>query len=102
MESKALLFTGIGMLIVGILLRKLFNFEISGLILILTGVLMKTVYIVSKARSGAYKPGSELIYLLTGLSLFLSGLYLRSIAFESINPTFLIVSGIVLKVLLKP
>lgn len=99
MKSKALLFVGIGMLITGILLRKAFNLEISGLILILLGVVMKTVYIVSKARSGEYQPGRELIYLFTGLALFLSGLYLKSTPYDSINPVFFIGTGITLKVI---
>ena len=99
MKSKALLFIGIAMLITGILFRKIFSFEITGLILILTGVLMKTVYIIMKARSGEYMPGSELVFLFTGLGLFLSGLYLRSISFDYINPALMIVTGITLKVI---
>lgn len=99
MKSKALLFIGIGMLIIGILLRKVFYFEITGLILILTGVLMKTVYIIAKAKSGEYKPGTELIYLFAGLTLFMTGLYLRSIHYDMINPVLMIGTGISLKVL---
>lgn len=99
MKSKGLLFAGIVLLVIGILFRKVLYFEITGLVLILTGVTMKTIYIINKARSGEYKPGSELIYLFLGLTIFLSGLYLKSIQYNPINPGILIGTGIVLKVI---
>ena len=99
MKSKSLLFVGICLLIFGILLRKMTSFINLGLILILTGVLCKTVYIFAKAQSGEYKPGKELIILGVGLFLFLFGIYLRSIGIEVPNPTYLIVSGICLKII---
>ena len=98
MARKSLLFVGIVLLVVGILIRKLTGLDVFGLLMIITGVICKTVYIVAKARSGEYKPGKELIFLGLGLLLFLSGLYLRSIEQEIINPTYLIVAGLSLKI----
>jgi len=97
MKSKGLLFIGIFLLVLGIVLRKMTPYESLGLALIISGVLCKTVYIISKARSGEYVPGKELIFLGVGLLLFLSGLYLRSLEQNMIDPTYLIVIGISLK-----
>ena len=99
MKSKSLLFVGIFLLIFGIFLRKMTSLINVGLILILTGVMCKTVYIIAKAKSGEYKPGKELIFLGVGLFLFLSGLYMRSLEQDLINPSYLIVTGISLKVI---
>ena len=97
MKSKWTLFTGILLLVVGILLRRLTGLGSEGLILIITGVLLKTFYIISKARSGEYKPGYELIFLVVGLAMFMTGIYLRSHQ-SPFNPLFLILPGIALKV----
>lgn len=99
MKSKALLFTGILLLILGIVIKKMTSFEMLGLVFIIIGVLCKTVYIVSKARSGEYRPGKELIFLGVGLLLFLSGLYIRTLDQNLIDPTYLIFFGIGLKIL---
>jgi len=98
MKSKWTLFAGILLLIIGIILRKATGFGTEGLILIIVGVAFKTYYIVSKARSGEYQPGYELIFLFVGLTMFMSGLYIRSYE-PSISPALLIVPGILLKVL---
>lgn len=99
MKSKTLLFIGILLLILGIVIRKMTSLEVLGLIFILTGVLCKTVYIIAKVRSGEYQPGKELIFLGVGLILFLSGLYLRNLDQNFIDPSYLIVSGIGLKII---
>lgn len=98
MNSKTLLFTGIILLIIGILLRKMTELEIIGLILIIIGVTLKSSYIVLKARTGEYKPGKELFALGFGLLLFFTGLYLRGGDQNFINPIFLIITGISLKI----
>lgn len=98
MNSKLLLFSGIVLLAFGIVLRKMTEFEIIGLILIIIGVTSKSTYIVMKARSGEYKPGKELFALALGLTLFFTGLYLRGSEQSFINPVILIVSGICLKI----
>jgi len=98
MKSKFLLFFGIILLVVGVLVKNTSAYETSGLILIILGVVCKTIYIISKARSGEYRPGKELIFLAAGLLLFLSGLYLRSINQNLIDASYLIIMGIGLKV----
>ena len=98
MKSKFLLFFGIILLVVGVLVKKTSAYETSGLILIILGVVCKTIYIISKARSGEYRPGKELIFLAAGLLLFLSGLYLRSTNQNLIDASYFILMGIGLKV----
>ena len=98
MNSKLLLFSGIVLLAIGIVLRKMTELEIIGLILIIIGVTCKSTYIVLKARTGEYKPGKELFALALGLSLFFTGLYLRGSEQNLINPLYLIISGITLKI----
>jgi threonine/homoserine efflux transporter RhtA len=99
MKSKALLFAGIILLICGILLRKMTQLDISGLFLIITGVTCKSIYIIKKAQNGEYKPGKELIALAVGLLLFFTGLYLRGSEQNLINPIYLIVLGLTLKII---
>lgn len=99
MESKKVLFTGIILLIIGIFVRKFTSYESTGLFLILIGVIFKTIYIIAKAKSGAYKPGRELLFLGVGLLLFLFGLFLRRSDPEVTYPFILIVSGLILKVI---
>jgi hypothetical protein len=96
--KKTVLFSGIGLLIAGILLRKLSDFQNLGLLVILLGVGLKTYYILRAIRSGLYEPGKELWLLFAGLTFFLGGLYLRG---ESLvlNPTYFIVFGLALKIL---
>ncbi len=96
--KKQILFIGIGLLILGIVLRKLSGYPTAGLLLILSGVALKTFYIIRAARSGLYRPGRELWFLLLGLSLFLGGLYLRGSDFF-FDPVYLIVLGLTLKIL---
>lgn len=98
MKSKALLFIGIFLLVTGILLKKLTQLDLLGLVLIITGVSFKTIYIIAKARSGEYIPGKELIFLFVGLIIFLSGIYLRGINQTIVDPIYLIVFGIILKI----
>ena len=98
MKSKWTLFAGILLLVVGIIIRKVTGLETEGLILIIVGVTFKTYYIVNKARSGEYNPGYELIFLFVGLTMFMTGLYIRPYE-PPFNPALLIVPGVLLKVL---
>ena len=98
MKSKGLLFTGILLLVVGIILRKTTQLDTIGLVSILTGVLLKTSYIILKIKRGEYKPGKELILLVVGLSIFFTGLYLRKSDPTQMEPIYLMVLGIILKV----
>jgi len=95
---KQILFVGIGLLVIGILVRKMTSFSLAGLMLILVGVGFKTFYILAAIRSGVYKPGRELWLLFVGLGLFLGGLYMRRTDFV-INPLYLILTGLTMKVL---
>ena len=96
--KKSVLFTGIGVLVFGIVLRAATDSRLAGLLLILLGVSLKTYYIVAAIRSGLYKPGNELWLLFIGLACFLSGLYLRGTNYV-VNPIYLIVFGLSLKIL---
>lgn len=96
--QKFVLFAGIGLLIIGILTRKFSDFPNAGLLLILLGVGLKTYYIIQAIRSGIYTPGKEIWLLFVGLTLFLGGLYLRGKDVD-LNPSYLILIGIGLKVL---
>ena len=98
MKSKKLLFGGILILLIGILLKRVTDLSSLGLILIILGVSLKTIYIISKARSGEYKPGTELFVLAIGLLIFFTGLSLKSIDSPIINPAYLMIIGIGLKV----
>jgi hypothetical protein len=98
MKSKWTLFAGILLLILGIILRKAAGLGTEGLMLIIIGVAFKTYYIINKARSGEYKPGYELLFLFVGLTMFMTGLYIRPYE-PPFNPVLLIVPGILLKVL---
>jgi len=98
MARKSLLFVGIVLLVLGILIRKLTGLDVLGLLLIITGVICKTVYIVAKARSGEYQPGKELIFLGLGLLLFLSGLFLRKYDQNLFYPIYMIAVGLMLKI----
>jgi len=97
LKSKGLLFIGIFLLVLGIVLKNFMGWFTSGLILILSGITCKTVYIIAKARTGAYKPGGELFFLFTGLTLFLAGLVLKSY-FTGFLPRAMIIFGIALKI----
>ena len=97
MKSKLLLFIGIILLTLGVLLKKAFHLDTLGITLIITGVIFKSIYIIQKIKSGEYKPGKELIFLVTGLLLLFIGLYLQGINQTLIMPIFLIVSGLILK-----
>lgn len=99
MTSKGLLFFGIILLVVGILLKKVTQMEVLGLALIITGVTLKSIYILLKVRIGEYKPGKELILLVLGLLLFLTGLYLRDVKQVLVYPFYFIVLGISLKII---
>lgn len=98
MTKKPLLFIGILMLVIGIFIKNMTAFNVLGLILIITGVVLKTIYIVILGRSGLYKPGRELIVLAVGLILFLLGLYFKRTNPEQNFPFYLIVLGLSLKI----
>ena len=77
MKQKWPLFAGILLLILGIVLRKAFDINTGGLVLIITGVLFKTYYIINKIVIGEYKPGFEMFFLAAGLTIFFLRNYLH-------------------------
>jgi len=97
MKSKWTLLTGIILLTAGIILRRITDLGIEGIVLIVIGVSFKTYYIINKATRGEYKPGYELLFLTAGLIMFFSGLYLRYHE-PPFNPLWLIIPGITLKI----
>ena len=97
-KLKLLLFIGIILLIVGIILKKTTQMNTLGLVFIISGVTFKTIYIFLKVKSGEYKPGKELMFLVIGLLLFLTGLYLRNINYTLIKSIYFIAVGIALKI----
>ena len=99
MKSKGLLFVGIVLLVIGIVIKKSTPMNTLGLVLIITGVTFKTIYIILKARSGEYKPGKELVFLVAGLLFFFTGLYLQKINQSLIDPNYFIFFGLTLKVI---
>jgi uncharacterized membrane protein len=98
-KSKVFLFIGIILLVVGIILINKVEMDMLGLVAIVTGVTIKIIYIFAKVKSGEYKPGKELMLLVIGLLLFLTGLYLQGINQTLIKPIYLITFGIILKIL---
>ncbi|MFC2136727.1 hypothetical protein ACFLTE_01015 [Bacteroidota bacterium] len=97
MKNKWWIYIGIILLAFGILLKKMTDLSIIPILLILLGAIFKINYLVLKLRSGEYKPGYELLLLLIGLLLFLSGMYLKSHE-SSVNPAFFIIPGIIMKI----
>ena len=92
MTSKKVLFTGIVLLIIGILVRKMTTMDMYGLLLILLGVGLKTMYIVGMAREGLYRPGKELWWLFIGLAFLFFSIYSRG------QETLITYAGIMLAV----
>lgn len=97
MRSKLLLVIGIILLSFGILIKTVFHVEFLGLALIIIGVVCKIIYIFLKVKNNEYKPGRELLFLVLGLLLFLTGMYCTKSALVIFNPLLLIITGIILK-----
>ena len=97
MKTKWPLYLGIVLLTLGIVLKSMGKFDPYALIILLSGVAFKVGYIISKIRSGEYKPGKEVILLMAGLTLFLTGIYFKAHPME-LHHAFLMAPGIALKV----
>lgn len=96
MKEKWPLFTGIVLLITGIVLRVSTEMDYLPLVFILCGASFKIYYILDKKRKGEYRPGKELIALYTGLALFFTGLYIKNNG-GPFHPAILMAPGIALK-----
>lgn len=99
MREKWLLYAGLLLLTLGVFLKLIFDDSYWPLAVIILGVAIKVYFICSKISRKNYRPGSELLLLLTGLILFFSGIYFSSGETETmIHPTTLKVSGITFKI----
>ncbi|MBN2165945.1 MAG: hypothetical protein JW717_06695 [Marinilabiliaceae bacterium] len=74
---KPFLYIGILVLALGVFLRIFSSFFILSLFFIIAGALMKITYIFAIYKRGEYKPGSELLLLGIGLSVFFTGVYFK-------------------------
>lgn len=77
-RSKLVLYIGVILLTVGILLRIFTSYTYLPFVIIGSGSLCKIYYISKLISRGAYKFGYELLFLVVGLILFFTGMYLRS------------------------
>lgn len=97
MKDKSFLFTGIILLIIGILLSKTTNIQYIPSIIIFIGVAFKIFYITKLIRSKKYKPGYELVLLFLGLILFFLAKFIKAQDY-SISHYYFLFSGIALKI----
>jgi len=97
MKQKWSLYAGILILTTGILLKIFTDMDPVSTLIIVGGVLFKVYYIIINIVKGIYKPGYELVFLLVGLTMFISGRYLLS-PDGFANPAFLTIPGIMLKI----
>lgn len=95
-ENKSLLFISIALLSLGILLKLISDWNQLALLLITMGAVGKLFYLRKRIVKRIYKPGIELLFLSLGLTLFLIGLYLKTIEGNQIHQWFTI-PGILLK-----
>ncbi|MDA3930878.1 MAG: hypothetical protein PF541_18160 [Prolixibacteraceae bacterium] len=98
MKQKWPIFVGVILVTIGIILKYTINFNPWSLLILLTGVAFKIVYITSKIITKEYKPGFEIALLLIGLTFFMGGIVLHKNELIE-NPAVLKIIGISLKVL---
>jgi len=96
-KLKRLIYVGIILLSIGLALRYFSEYQILATLLIAGGILGKVAYLLIRLKSKFYKPGIELLFLITGLALFFLGLYLKSANGNHLYIYFML-SGILLKV----
>jgi low temperature requirement protein LtrA len=75
MTKKWPLYTGLSLLALGITLKASTSLALYPLLIILTGVGLKVLYIILKIIRKEYKPGLEMVTLFFGLALFLTGVF---------------------------
>lgn len=97
MTKKWPLFVGIALLLTGIVLRVLTDFEPWSLLILLSGVVFKVAYIIAKTVRREYQPGYEVLFLVVGLALFMGGIVLHKQGLIE-NPFALKMIGISLKI----
>ena len=92
---KALLYLGAALLTLGVVFKIFTELSTVSIILIVAGALLKITSVQIRISKG-YKPGIEFIFLISGLALFLPGVYIEGIN-QYFNPLFIMVPGIILK-----
>ena len=97
MKSKYLIYTGIILLITGIVLSAMEIMSVLSLLLIISGILLKLTYLTINKLNRSYKPGYELIILLVGLGLIVMGKY-SEIDFISRYAVVFLLAGISCKI----
>ncbi len=98
MKSIYLIFVGLFLLIAGIVMKYVTDLNVLPVILMAAGGLFKLAYILLKIVRREYKPGFEVLLLLSGLLLFFTGKNLQrdpDIAYAM----FMMITGIGLKIL---
>lgn len=98
---KWLLFVGLGLLLLGVVFNRLIEDAVWPVILLLTGVGLKFTYIAFKIIRNGYRPGTEMLFLISGLLLFFTGLHLSPDANTEIVsfPNALRLTGVVFKII---
>lgn len=97
MKSKVLIYAGILLILSGLAINLLTSYDILSWGLILGGAMCKISYLVIKMTNGSYRPGFELLLLLSGLTIFFLGKYNGIRSMEQYNDWF-IITGITLKI----
>ena len=96
-----LLFVGLGLLMLGIVFNRLTEDAVWPVLVLLTGVGLKFIYISFKIIRNGYRPGVEMLFLVTGLILFFTGLHLSPDANTAIVsfPNALRLTGVLFKII---
>lgn len=98
MDSKTPLLAGLILIFSGAVIKYYTTSDLWPNAMIFAGVANKLWFIFLMLTTGRYRPGKELVFLILGLAVFLSGLWLRSVPCTSvIQPVALIILGIVMK-----
>ncbi len=96
-NPKKFLYIGFMFLYIGILTRNLTDTLLLGNLFFFTGIGLKILFLILKIKTSNYKLGREVFLFITGLTLFLSGIYIVNSTSTILKPS-LMVSGILLKI----
>jgi len=96
MKQKWPLFSGIILLVTGIVLKFIELLPLTYIPFFVVGGSLKIFYIYQIIRKGRYKPGIEIIFLIIGLVLFFTGLMLK---YNYVDQSYIYwtISGLTLK-----
>jgi len=97
MNIKIPLITGLIFIVAGLAIKSLNYNILLGNILIVSGIISKLVFLIITLKAKAYKPGSEALFLVAGLLIFLTGMIFRELTGSGCIASILLASGITLK-----